>query len=43
MAIGVFDHLKLMRAIEILGSKVALQLRKAVAGPAPGRATAGTP
>ena len=30
MAIGVFDHARLMRAIEILGTKVAPQLRKAV-------------
>jgi probable LLM family oxidoreductase len=29
MAIGVFDHAKLMRAIEFLGTKVAPQLRKA--------------
>lgn len=30
MAIGVLDHAKLMRAIGILGSKVAPELRKAV-------------
>lgn len=43
MAIGVFDHAKLMRAIEILGTEVAPQLRKAAADPAPGRAGVGTP
>lgn len=32
MAIGVLDHTKLMRAIEILGTKVAAQVRKAVGG-----------
>jgi alkanesulfonate monooxygenase SsuD/methylene tetrahydromethanopterin reductase-like flavin-dependent oxidoreductase (luciferase family) len=31
MAIGVMDHVKLMRAIEILGTKVAPEVRKAVA------------
>jgi probable LLM family oxidoreductase len=31
MAIGVMDHVKLMRAIEILGAKVAPEVRKAVA------------
>ena len=31
MAIGVIDHLKLMRAIEILGTRVAPEVRKAVA------------
>ncbi|HEX2135306.1 MAG TPA: LLM class flavin-dependent oxidoreductase [Microvirga sp.] len=30
MAIGVFDHSKLMRAIEILGTRVAPEVRKAV-------------
>jgi probable LLM family oxidoreductase len=30
MAIGVLDHLKLMRAIELLGTKVAPQVRNAV-------------
>ena len=30
MAIGVLDHAKLMKAIEILGAKVALEARKAV-------------
>ena len=30
MAIGVLDHAKLMKAIEILGTKVALEARKAV-------------
>jgi len=29
MAIGVLDHLKLMRAIEIMGTKVAPEVRKA--------------
>jgi probable LLM family oxidoreductase len=32
MAIGVVDHAKLMRAIEIMGSEVAPQVRKAVTG-----------
>ncbi|MFW6076390.1 MAG: Atu2307/SP_0267 family LLM class monooxygenase [Hyphomicrobiales bacterium] len=32
MAIGVFDHAKLMRAIEILGSEVAPQVRKGIKG-----------
>ncbi|HZH50530.1 MAG TPA: LLM class flavin-dependent oxidoreductase [Microvirga sp.] len=31
MAIGVMDHSKLMRAIELLGTKVAPEVRKAVA------------
>ncbi|MEZ0172247.1 LLM class flavin-dependent oxidoreductase [Microvirga sp. TS319] len=31
MAIGVMDHAKLMRAIEILGTKVAPEVRKALA------------
>jgi probable LLM family oxidoreductase len=31
MAIGVMDHVKMMRAIEILGTKVAPEVRKAVA------------
>jgi hypothetical protein len=35
MAIGVFDHIKLMRAIELLGTRVAPELRKAVPGRAP--------
>ena len=35
MAIGVFDHIKLMRAIELLGTRVAPELRKAVTGRAP--------
>jgi len=43
MAIGVFDHSRLMRAIEILGTRVAPQVRKAVADRAAGRAEAGTP
>jgi hypothetical protein len=30
MAIGVLDHAKLMKAIEILGTKVALEARKAL-------------
>jgi probable LLM family oxidoreductase len=32
MAIGVLDHSKLMRAIEILGTKVAPEIRKALTG-----------
>lgn len=43
MAIGVFDHAKLLRAIEILGTKVAPQLRKAVAERAAAPAGSGTP
>ena len=35
MAIGVLDHIKLMRAIELLGTRVAPELRKAVTGRAP--------
>ena len=31
MAIGVIDHAKLMRAIEIFGTKVAPEVRKATA------------
>jgi alkanesulfonate monooxygenase SsuD/methylene tetrahydromethanopterin reductase-like flavin-dependent oxidoreductase (luciferase family) len=30
MAIGVMDHVKLMRAIEILGTRVAPEVRKAL-------------
>ncbi len=41
MAIGVIEHGKLMKAIEILGTRVAPELRKAVAGPAGGAARAG--
>ncbi|MDQ4136306.1 MAG: LLM class flavin-dependent oxidoreductase [Pseudomonadota bacterium] len=33
MAIGVMDHLKLMKAIEILGTRVAPEVRKATARP----------
>jgi hypothetical protein len=32
MAIGVLDHAKLMKAIEILGTKVAPEVRKAING-----------
>jgi probable LLM family oxidoreductase len=35
MAIGVLDHAKLMKAIEILGTRVAPELRKAAGGTAP--------
>ena len=38
MAIGVLDHMKLMHAIEILGTRVAPEVRKAVAGPGSGAA-----
>jgi probable LLM family oxidoreductase len=38
MAIGVIDHGKLMKAIEILGTRVAPELRKAVAAPVAGGA-----
>jgi len=31
MAIGVLDHAKLMRAIEILGTRAAPEVRKALA------------
>lgn len=30
MAIGVMDHIKLMKAIEILGTRVAPEVRKAI-------------
>ena len=30
MAIGVMDHVKLMRAIEVLGTRVAPEVRKAL-------------
>lgn len=35
MAIGVMEHAKLMKAIEVLGTKVAPEVRKAVADRAP--------
>jgi alkanesulfonate monooxygenase SsuD/methylene tetrahydromethanopterin reductase-like flavin-dependent oxidoreductase (luciferase family) len=38
MAIGVIDHGRLMKAIELLGTRVAPELRKAVAGPVAGGA-----
>jgi probable LLM family oxidoreductase len=41
MAIGVIDHAKLMKAIEIFGTRVAPEVRKAVAAPAGGAARAG--
>jgi alkanesulfonate monooxygenase SsuD/methylene tetrahydromethanopterin reductase-like flavin-dependent oxidoreductase (luciferase family) len=41
MAIGVIEHSKLMRAIEIFGTQVAPEVRKAVAAKAPAPAAAG--
>ncbi len=41
MAIGVMEHAKLMRAIEIFGTKVAPELRKAAAAKAPAPVVAG--
>jgi alkanesulfonate monooxygenase SsuD/methylene tetrahydromethanopterin reductase-like flavin-dependent oxidoreductase (luciferase family) len=41
MAIGVLDHGKLMRAIEIFGTRVAPEVRKAVSATAPAAAAAG--
>jgi probable LLM family oxidoreductase len=41
MAIGVLDHARLMKAIEILGTRVAPELRKAVGGSVSGAACSG--
>jgi hypothetical protein len=38
MAIGVLDHGRLMKAIELLGTRVAPEVRKAVATPVAGGA-----
>ena len=42
MAIGVIDHVELMRAIELFGTRVAPELRRATADTtSPGRASVG--